>query len=377
MDFSKKVLYFGFYIGWITNIWGIEILGIPITLQFVWSLLVLVLLIFKMNRNLAISYLALGMSISLIFSFFIGLINIGLSYSLISQLVQSILVLSILLFFSGKFDRISFEKASNAAVNLVLIYGVYQFFARIFSLPLAFLPVTNSMIALIDEASGFQRGYRLYGGSRIMEARVSSFFVEPGHLGFYGAFVFFSSRIRSTKNKAAFLILLSQSLGAYVVTLLVLLFQRLDLRNILLFLLVLLLGVFILLRVETNYYFVSRLRLYLDGGWEVIKLQARFADLPLIVKLWKTNPLFGTGLGTIKSVLPDATFSIHYLVILFERGIIGFCIYFSAFFVSKKSSLWLFILLALFWKPYIFYVPLFFTLGILGYENTLRGRQRP
>ena len=307
-----------------------------------------------------------------------GLLHLGMSYSLITQLVQSILIISIVIFFAENFNRESYEKSTDLFTKIVLIYAIYQFFARIFSLPFAFLPVTNPMISLIDEAEGFQRGYRLHASSRIFEARVSSFFVEPGHLGFYGAFVYFSSRIRRTRRNGLLLLLLSQSLGAYVVTILVLLLRRLTLRRITGSITIMMLCVLVIQHVETSYYFLSRLNLYLDGGWEAMKLQARFASLPQIWEVVKSNIFLGTGLAAIKSILPDETFSVHYLVIIFERGILGFCIYFGPFFLARKRSpLWLFTIIALLWKPYVFYAPLFLILGIIENESNLYSRKRP
>jgi hypothetical protein len=342
----------------------------------VWAIAVFALLVLRLDGKTKFSYLSIGMILSLILSFIIGFTSFGLSYALISQLSQSIIVLGVLIFFSNSFDRKYFENSTNIAVKVVLVYAVYQLFARIYTLPFAFLPVTNDMLTLIEEASGYQRGFRLSGTSRIMEARVSSFFVEPGHLGFFGAFVFFSSKMRSTRKLAFLLILLSQSLGAYVITLIVFLLYHLSWRNALVYISVLCAGIIFLLHTETNYYFLSRLKLYLYGGWEVIKVQARFSDLQLIWSTWKSNFLLGTGLATIKSILPDATFSIHYLVILFERGVLGLFIYIIAFFSKKKTTLWFFIFTALFWKPYIFYIPLFFALAIIDNENTVYSRSR-
>lgn len=205
-----KLFIFIFFIAWLT--YGISFfqMGHYYINLLIFSELLFTYLLFSRSPSLGILFFIIFYS-TLVSAF----INPG--EKTISHFTQQILVLTMAFGVSRlywKLDIEWFRKFFLVILIFTVIYAIYQYFARIYNWPWAYLPVTNDSY-LGDE--GFQRGY-----SRHM-ARASSFFIEPSDFGrflLWGIAIGLSSKKRIEKtlfiSVSMIGLMVCQSLGAFI-----------------------------------------------------------------------------------------------------------------------------------------------------------------
>jgi len=261
---------------------------------------------------------------------------------------------------------------------IISLYGIYQFFARSFGLPLAYLPILNP--SLVEEGSAFQRA-GLFGSY----VRPSSVFAEPGFFGYYllspiillGFICFIRKNWsgypynKKSKNIIIFIILISAfilsfSLGPLLVLLCVMLIAFINKKLmkimfrlvVIVFFVVLILGFVLKPILKENMVKIVSLRiqgliLSLDNPLEAHKLESPYAKNSLInrykrgksaLSVWSKNPLIGVGLNNFQYYYPEnIAGKVHsaFIQVLAEMGIIGFIgfssIFFSAFLIIRKN----------------------------------------
>ena len=272
-------------------------------------------------------------------------------------------------------------------VVIVFVYAIYQWAARRFGLPLAYLPITN--LQLGDDL-GFQRGYGLSSSSG--STRVSSFFPEPSGLGRFLLWMYCLgsvARKRSTRTlmlgMTSLGILLSQSLGSIAGLALLVAstaFVTLDLKRLgtLATTGALALWGFVHWFPEATEAIGERWEQISTGGMAFLNTTGRFADDAANLDLVRAAPWFGHGLGALKEVAPDNVVASNYILLLIERGLFGALLFLLPFVWawttlvlrgSRRNSLDLLALMLLTLELYqmvtfsaLYFPPLYLSLGL-------------
>jgi hypothetical protein len=225
------------------------------------------------------------------------------------------------------------------AIPLVL-YGIYQLFARLLGLPYGWLPVTNLQQY---EASGFQRNYL-----DETHIRASSVFVEGSDFAYFGLWIIaFGLSASSVKGRWLGTVLgfsivgLSQSLGGLLGAGLMLIVLTVVTRRwgpfirvvAICFSLLILGGPFFPQQTEK---FLARVEaaFSLDEAAD----SDRVAKLPANLETWSRAPIFGHGIGSWRSAEATQGISSGWMMLLIERGIVGSSLYLVPFVVGLKYA---------------------------------------
>ncbi len=233
--------------------------------------------------------------------------------------------------------------------GITLAYAIYQYVARMHSLPFAFLPVTNLQIST-DQ--GLQRGASLGLVATGGFARVSSFFAEPSDLGRFMLWCVAvgCGWIRDWIGLALIGvgiagILVSQSMGGIVglcLLLPTLLFLKRDFQSSLLIFLLgsMLLPSFVYVFPDAFNTVFTRAELIATERESRLLKRARFAYLEENTEIFLEAPLLGHGLASIRTVAEDNVVGNAFMLLLIERGIVGTALFCMPFvFIAFKLAI--------------------------------------
>jgi len=276
-----------------------------------------------------------------------------------------------------------FRKILFWVAIVVLTYGFYQYIARLRGLPFAFLPMTNLQLG-VDE--GFQRGITAsmrWGGPFL---RVSSLFPEPGDFGRFMLWVF-AVGYGSMHGRTHWLmicmglvgILLSQSLGAIVGIIFIVVVITALKRNFGRLFLFLFLGtVLVLIMIH---FFPQVIR---EVGIRTVSItderySGRFSSIADNFNIILEAPFFGHGIASMEKVAPYNVIGGVLELQLIERGVLGALLFFGPFLLAfiglaslsssrdEVSNIALMILIieiySFAWKPQIYFPTLYLALG--------------
>lgn len=217
---------------------------------------------------------------------------------------------------------------------VVTVYGVYQVFARMYGLPLAFLPVTNLQQETSD---GLQRGAAFGSG---LFRRASSVFVEPTDFGLFGSWLFCFGLGGSTLAQGFWplaisltILLASQSLGAFIGFVLaggfyLVFIRRLHRIGLSLIIAVVVIVAFAQAGPEEFQAFSTRVGYALEFDRQADS--GRVMRIPHNLEVVSQDPIVGHGLGRIRDAEPEGV-TAGLLVLLIERGAIGTALYLIPF----------------------------------------------
>ena len=346
-----------FLVGWVTYQFSLFDVG-----RFSITLLLLVSCLLT-ARALCSRCLFSACSLSLFMSGFLAWTVAFLSYAELEKtfthLIQYSLALGVMvgaqsLDWRRLFPR--FRKYLLWIAAIVLAYGCYQYVARQQGLPFAFLPVTNQQLSLKEEQGGLQRGAKLAMTDRVERARVSSFFIEPGHMATFMLWVF-AVGYGCMKSRTGTLLMLVGSMGALlsqsmfapigllvlpiVMTILRIDFRRIDLRRgaKLLFLAAVVVVTLFAFFAPVFDTLGSRARLIVTEREQYLVQRQRWASVEDNFRIFLEAPFLGHGMASIKKVAPENVMGSAIPAHLIEHGLIGTFLYFAPFFwaVAKLS----------------------------------------
>lgn len=339
MDKTISIL---FYSAWITSIFSLFNLG-----EFSITLIILMPIIaFAISIGTLKNYRLRSTGLFFLIPFIlIPLITSSLlisEESTITHFIQSIICLLTFTVFSSLDPRFFFpvfSKYSYYFLSLVLIYGIYQFFARVYNLPFDFLSITNLQIS---DDLGFQRGFNKSQSINQTFVRVSSFFSEPSDYGRFLLLVYpwtlYYKRSLIVLLLVIINVLLTQSLATISIGIFALLFWYLlnyDTSKILKRIIYALLAFLFLIPVinlnSENDTFQSLFRIFkiYEDGWLYLNDTQRFSDTSKIFQFILDKPLFGYGLGSIVGFVENHVVSNLFFLILMERGFLGLILFLS------------------------------------------------
>jgi len=343
---SERTRLLLFFLGWVTYSFALVNVGpYSVTLMLIASLL-----LFRINFRSPI--LVASLVVSGVLAVAVSLANYQDHGKTISHLVQYVICLGV---FMGCLEidmnrQFAWLRRLILVLGAVaLVYGGYQFIARVADLPYAFLPITNLQLGA-DE--GFQRGYSTFYLGAHAFTRVSSLFAEPSDMGRFMLWVYaFGSACRERRLKIALScvgiagILVSQSLGAVVGVAVLVATATLLRRN----LRECVVQAVLLGTVACSILYFSpnigralgdRVAMILQDRQGYLDRAGRFRDRHKNMEVFYENPWLGHGIGSVKKVAPENVISHVYTVVLIERGLVGTLTYYFPF-------LWVFLRLSL------------------------------
>lgn len=392
---STNVVIVTFVFGWVLSIFEIfNVGGVSVTL-----LLILPLLLFlPYNKECS------GLTRLVLFLLVVSLItpiilNVSaIDLSTFTHLIQSIVCLVVFFIFSTiKLSNRVVDNLVNIiviSVFLCCIYGVYQFFARLNSLPFDYLPMTNLQISA-DE--GMQRGYSNRYLHGIIFTRVSSFFSEPSEFGRFLLLTFpFVFYCYKGNNKIKLLVLslvavsllLTQSLASMLIALIALTiyFLKNGRRHVTVFIVIF--PLIILISWLLVYFNIVQLgsldrfeKIY-ELGWKYLDSTARFKDTFTVLEIASDNLISGLGIGRISDVVSNYVVANLILLLLIERGLVCtllfLSVYLSPLFFERKSKFdeamfYVIVIQLLFFVNFsmMYFIPMYALLG-LSYNKTIK-----
>lgn len=340
---NSRAIILLFVLGWGTYIFSLANVGpISLTLLLMTSL-ALGFMAFRAERLLDAPFASL--LASLVVAWCTSVIVVGGVGRPTMHVAQGLIALGVLgavkeLDWNSLFPY--FRKAFYILAIICFLYGIYQFVARNYDLPLAFLPITN---AQIGDDMGFQRGYHKIV-DEIGFTRVSSFFAEPSDFARFMLWVFCLGAA-SDSSKARFIIpsiaasgvILSQSLGGVFALSFIFIVMVITFRNYLLLAKVL---ICIAISFSLAYFLIPDVLNYLRsralatfyGGMYHLETTGRFRDFSDAWDMIYDRPMLGHGLASIGSLMSGMILSDSYTILLFERGVVGALLFFLPFLTS-------------------------------------------
>lgn len=372
-DRIKHFSFATFLVGWLSYPYlVINISGYSLTALHVFVLLTLVSLR-RIDRTVFIA--CLGIIASFLFASVVGIFFYTTITKFLTHGLQTLFcVLTIIFFTRYDLSNAVAQKLLCITVLIVLAYLVYQLAGRFQGWDYTFLKIRNLQLSSDGNSSGFQRGYHLLG-TRILELRPNSFFIEPGTLGYFCAGMALLIIKPTYKIVALIGLLFSMSLGAYFIYSFTLLCKLLIEKRFFRLSVIILISI-ILFAALHNFSDMFRLniserilRVFWDGGFSGEK---RFRHIEVFYDFFTNSPVYGYGLYGEKIVLGDTALSMVYQMLLVERGIIGLVLYMSpivflGFYQTSKYQkvIAIFYFTSLLWKPYKFFLPGFMFVGYM------------
>lgn len=377
-DRMKHFTFAVFLFGWLSYPYVVlNISGYSLTALHIFVVLTP---IFIRRINSVVFIACMGIITSFLFASLVGVFYFTTTAKFITHGLQTIFCVLTILYFS-KYNILSAtpQKLLNATVLVVLAYLLYQFIGRFLGWDYTFLKINNLQLHSAGKSEGFQRGYHLLG-SRILELRPNSFFIEPGTLGYFGVGMFLLNKKILFKLISAFILLLSMSLGAYFIFCFVIICMFLIEKRFLVLSIIMFIStnlVFIL----HNYSEIFRtnvteriLRVFFEGGFNGEK---RLRHINVFYDSYLESPIYGYGLYGEKFILGDTALSMVYQMLLVERGLIGTLFYMLpmlvfGFYRSSKlqKTIAIFYFTSMLWKPYKFFIPSFLFASLMLSKRT-------
>lgn len=383
---SSSLIFLTFIFGWVLSIFQMfSFSGVSISLLLILPLL-FIIPYEKSCSNLtmlAFSFLVISLSFPIIF-------NISSVHSsTFTHFMQSILCLIVFCIFST--IKLS-EDIVETLINIILVsiviccsYGIYQFFARLYSLPFDYLPMTNLQISA-DE--GMQRGYSNQYLHNIIFSRVSSFFSEPSEFGRYllltFPFIFFCYHSKTKYIILSLMVvslLLTQSIASisigFIVFSLYLIskgkFYSIAYVMFIPLLIMILWGLASFHLIELGS--LDRFEKIYKLGWGYLDETARFKDTFIVLDIVFDNLVSGLGIGRISDVVNNYVVANLFFLLLIERGLVFTLMFLSVFilplFFKRESQLskamfYVVILQLLFFINFsmMYFIPMYAFLGL-------------
>lgn len=384
---AEDIAFSVFLFGWLSypylvlNVGDFSISGLHI-------FMLMILFVVKRVDKLVI-LVSTGILSSFLFTSLVGAFYFGSLEKFVTHGLQtSFCILTIIFFSQYNFNAPVAQKLINVTIAIVFVYLLYQLIGRFIGWNYTFLKVNNLQISLSENTEGFQRGYHLLG-SRILELRPNSFFIEPGSLGYFGAGMAFLSRNILMKIVASLIVLLSMSMGAYLIFFVSMAVKLLLEKRFLTILFIISIGIVsaVLLHYFSDMFRVNITerfyRVFFEKGFGVEK---RLRDIDAFFDFFNSSPVIGYGLYGEKVVLKDSALSMVYQSLLIERGLIGTALHFMPMFIAtlanRRTTVLVFAsfyFISLFWKPYKFFIPSYLFIGYVlnkRVSNGLNGERR-